>query len=156
MTDTRVGGILFLVLSGLYGWFAADIPLDFFSRQETFNARSMPLLLAAAGATCSMLMIVLPSPRTDFAAWRQLRWREPTLLLLLMWAYASVFELLGFAVATTLFLSMAITLLGERRPIRILAVVLPLTGGFWLLMDLLGIYLAPGDLFSGFIGAPGS
>jgi len=155
INNTRVGGIIFLAFSLVYGYFAGDIPLDFFSRQETFNARSMPLLLAGAGVICSVLMIIVPSKPTDWSALLVLDWLRPAALLAVMWAYASVFEDLGFAISTIAFLIIAFTMLGERRPLRMIAVAVPLVGGFWLLMDQLGIYLAPGLLVEAlFLDAP--
>lgn len=155
LNNTRVGGLVFLALSLAYGYHATQIQLDFFSQQEAFNARSMPQLIAGAGVVCSLLMIALPSKPTEWQALKELNWRRPLLLLALMWGYASAFEYVGFAAATTLFLLLAFFALGERRPVRMIAVAVPLVGGFWLLMHLLGIYLSPGDLFADWLAAGG-
>lgn len=146
MTSTRVGGVVFFILSGVYFFFAGQIPLDFFSQQETFTARSMPQLIGIGGMVCAGLMVVLPSAPTDWRALTSLNWVQPALLMALMWAYAAVFEYLGFGIATLIFLLVAFGILGERRPLRMLLVAIPLVGGFWLLMDGLGIYLSPGTL----------
>lgn len=153
LTNTRIGGILFLALSLAYGYGATQIQLDFFSRQETFNARSMPQFIAVCGIICSLLMIVLPSGRTDWSALVRLDWVRPLALVLLMWGYAASFELLGFPLATLLFLNLAFLTLGERRPLRMLVVSVPLVLGFWLLMDVLGIYLSPGAFFEELMAA---
>lgn len=146
INSSRVGGIVFLVLSCLYGYFANDIPLDFFSEQEPFNARSMPRFIAACGILVSVLLIVTPSSVTDWRAIRALNWRPALLLLAMMSAYGFMMEPLGFGIATVAFLSAAFVVLGERKPRRILLVTVPLVLGFWLLMDQLGIYLGPGTL----------
>ncbi|MEX0941721.1 MAG: tripartite tricarboxylate transporter TctB family protein [Pseudomonadales bacterium] len=151
MNNSRVGGIVFLIVSCLYGYFGNEIPLDFWSQQETFDARSMPRLLAAAGIVASVLLIVTPVAKTDWSLFSQLRWQPAVLLLILMSAYGFLMEFLGFAVSTILFLSGAFVVLGERKPLRILLVSLSLALGFWLLMDQLGIYLLPGSLFEDLI-----
>jgi len=146
MNSSRVGGVLFLLLSILYGYFAGDIPLDYFSQQETFNARSLPRIIAVAAGLVSLGLIVMPSPRTNWQFLGQLNWRPALLLLLLMSVYGLVLDPLGFVLATTLFLLAAFFVLGERHWIRMLAVSVPLAGGFWLLMTWLEIYLGTGTL----------
>ncbi len=156
MNDARVGGVIFLAISLAYGYLASEIPLDFWSEQESFNARSMPQLIAAAGICCALLMLVLPSAPTQWRELSRLSWRQPAILLGLMWLYALVFEVLGFALATFVFLNAAFAVLGERNILRMTAVSLPLVFGFWLLMDSLDIYLAPGDLIEALLGTADS
>ena len=60
--NQRLVGLLFLILSGLYVWYIKDIPLDFWSETEPFNARSMPQLYGYAG-----LIIACPSRGDDAA-----------------------------------------------------------------------------------------
>lgn len=156
INNSRIGGIVFLVVSCLYGYFANDIPLDFWSQQETFNARSMPRMVAAAGVVCAVVLIVAPSPRTDWALVGQQNWAPAILLLALMSVYGLLIEPLGFIVSTTAFLLTAFAVLGERRPLRMLLVALPLATGFWLLMDSLGIYLEAGTLFRDLLAAVGT
>lgn len=158
MTNSRVGGVIFLIVSCLYGYFANQIPLDFWSQQESFNARSLPRLIAAAGILASCLLIVIPAPRTDWTLFSRLRWRPAALLLIMMSAYGLVMEFLGFAVSTIAFLGGAFVVLGARHPARILLVSVSLALGFWLLMDRLGVYLVPGSLFEPLLaigGRPG-
>jgi putative tricarboxylic transport membrane protein len=70
-----------------------------------------------------------------------------------MIAYGLALEWLGFLVATTLFLLIGFWLLGERRPKIMLAVSVPFTLGFWLLLtQALDIYLAPGQILYMFGG----
>ncbi len=147
LTNTRVGGLLFLALSALYGYHATQIQLDFFSQQEAFNARSMPQFIAICGIVCSVLMIIVPSRPTDWSKLLVLDWIRPVSLLLLMWGYASAFEMLGFALATFIFLNLAFLILGERSPLKMLLVSTGLIGGFWLIMHWLGIYLSAGEVY---------
>lgn len=148
INNTRVGGILFLMFSVGYGYYATQIPLDFFSQQEAFNARSMPQFLGVCGVIVSALLIVLPSQPTDWRSFAVYDWIRPPALLLLMWGYASGFEMLGFGLSTLLFLLLAFMMLGERNWLRMIGVAVPLVLGFWLLMHQLGIYLSPGELLA--------
>jgi putative tricarboxylic transport membrane protein len=147
MSNSKVSGLFFLVLFFTYGYLATDIHLDFWSEQEAFNARSLPYLIAVFGMIVSLLLIILPSGPTDFKAITRLRWIPAILLLLAMSIYGALFETLGFIVATMLFLLPSYAVLGERRILAMLLASVPLVLGFWLLMDFLGIYLNPGDLF---------
>ncbi|MDP4599218.1 MAG: tripartite tricarboxylate transporter TctB family protein [Pseudomonadales bacterium] len=146
MTSARLGGVLFLLLSGCYGYFAGTIPLDYWSEQEVFNARSLPYAIACASVLCALLLILVPGPGTDWAFARQLNWRPALLLLMLMSAYGALLETLGFIVATVLFLVTAFLCLGVQSIPRAALVAFGIGLVFWLLMDQLGIYLAPGDL----------
>lgn len=152
LNNARLGGLLFLCLSGAYGYFATEIPLDYFSRQETFTARTLPYFISAAGVLVSLLLLLTPSLPTDWARLRDLRWMPAGLLLMLMFAYGAVLESLGFPLATIAFLITAWFVMGERRPVWLFGLSIPLTFGFWLLMDQLGIYLYPGDLIEPWIG----
>ena len=95
----------------------------------------------------SLFLILLPSGPTDWKAITRLRWIPAILLLLSMSIYGALFEMLGFIVATILFLVSSYAVLGERRIVAMLIAAVPLVLGFWLLMDFLGIYLNSGELF---------
>lgn len=146
--SVRIGGVIFLCLSCAYGYFAMEIPLDYFSRQETFTARTLPYMISAAGILVSGLLIVMPSGPTDWRILRRLQWIPAVALLILMALYGAVLETLGFPLATIVFLIAAWMVMGERRPGLLLGLSIPLTLGFWFLMDQLGIYLYPGDLIA--------
>ena len=92
-----------------------------------------------------VLLILSPSPRTDWSQLTAQRWWPVALLVSLMSAYGMVIPLLGFVVSTVLFLGLAFMVLGERKPVRILAVSTPLAAGSWVLMDALGIHLPTGS-----------
>ncbi|MEL6751169.1 MAG: tripartite tricarboxylate transporter TctB family protein, partial [Pseudomonadota bacterium] len=58
---------------------------------------------------------------------------------------------LGFILSTSLFLIAGFMLLGERRPLWLLAASVPLVVAFWALMDrVLGVYVAALPAFLGF------
>ncbi len=74
-------------------------------------------------------------------------------MLGLMVFYGFALTPLGFLLSTILFLIGGILTLGEKRPHVVFFASVPPAVGFWLILDkLLGIYLAPGDIFS-FLGA---
>jgi putative tricarboxylic transport membrane protein len=147
MNNSRVVGAVFLLLFSAYGYFTGDIHLDFWSEEELFTARSLPYAIAAAGIFISLLLIALPSPDTDWKTWLAFDWIPAILLLLAMSLYGLVFEYLGFVLSTILFLIISYLVLGERRITWMLIGSVPLVLGFWMLMDFLGIYLEPGELY---------
>lgn len=148
MSNARISGLFFLLLFSAYGYLATDIPLDFWSEEERFNARSLPYLIAIFGMVVSVLLVILPAQPTDWKALTHLRWKPAILLLVTMSLYGLLLETLGFIVASLLFLVTGYGLLGERRKVLMLIASAPLILGFWMLMDFLGIYLDPGNLFA--------
>ncbi|MBD3647791.1 MAG: tripartite tricarboxylate transporter TctB family protein [Pseudomonadales bacterium] len=152
INSTRIGGLLFLVLCCAYSWYATEIPLDYWSRQEVFTARSLPYFVGGAGALVAFLLIVSPSEGTDWRFLKDLNWYPATILVVLMSLYGLVMEPLGFPLATVTFLVCAWFTMGERRPHWLFGLAIPVALGFWLLMDTLGIYLYPGDIIETLFG----
>jgi len=134
-----------LVISLSYGWGASLITLDFWSEQEAFNARSLPYGLSVSGIIISLLLILTPDDRPQWQMLGQLNWRPALLLLGLLTIYSIIFEWLGYFLATVLFLGGGFWILGQRKIHQNLMIAVPVTGIFWVVMDLLGIYLAPGE-----------
>jgi|TARA_B100002003_G_scaffold29528_2_gene24342 putative tricarboxylic transport membrane protein len=147
INNTRLVGLLFLLLSGAYVYFAGEIPLDFWSEDEVFNARSMPYLIGAGAMVCSLLLILLPSAEFKWRELQNLNWQPLYFILPLISLYGYTLEILGFIVASCLLLFIAFGMLGERRWLRMTGIAAGLVLMFWLLLDSLGIYLAPGALF---------
>jgi|TARA_Y100000310_G_C20650154_1_gene798945 putative tricarboxylic transport membrane protein len=146
-SKSKTGAVLFLLTFGGYAWLAADIPLDFWSQQEVFNARTMPLLVAAAGIIISLLLLITPIAESGWEEISDYHWRDTVALVGLMVLYGLALEYLGFLLATTAFLIGAYLVLGERRPSVLLLASVPLVVGFWFLVSWLGIYLDPGELY---------
>lgn len=143
MNSYRIGGLVFLVFSLFYGWVAFDITLDYWSEQETFNARSLPLILSGFGVLVSTLALLQGTE----SAWHiptHLNWRPAIYMIFFMTVYGFCLEFLGFFIATALLLGSGFYLLGERRPIRLLIITLTLVTSFWAMMNSLGVYLDPG------------
>ena len=143
---------MFLLLCLGYGWTASEVPLDFWSQQEAFNARSLPLMIAAAGSLVSILLILSPAERTDWDDIKNLSWMPGLMLVALLAAYSLSLEFLGFILSTVLFLVGGFATLGERKPMRMVLVAIPLAVCFWLMLDLLGVRLGPGLLFEQLMG----
>lgn len=142
----------FLVFSLAYGWQSFNIEMFPFQEFEPFTPRTWPFVLAVIGIGLAILQLgkSLVSVSTIRASWGGYDWFRVALLTVSIVIYAWVFTWLGFIVATTLFLLFGYLLLGERRVVVLLAASLPVSFGFWAIMtQLLGLYLAPGDVFRG-------
>ncbi len=140
-----IGGMFFLLLSLIYGWYSLSIPL-FSSQVETFTARTLPLYIAVAGVILSVLLLVLPDEDKDFVGRiKKMDWFSTGALFILMSIYGVIFNYLGFFLATFLFLNGGFYILGERRIGVMLLVSVILIAFFWGVFNyLLGIYIDPG------------
>lgn len=144
----------FLVFSLAYGWQAFHI--DMFPGQEfePFTPRTWPFSLAVIGIALSVAQLVksLRESPEGAISWGGFDWVRVGLLTVAMVVYAALFTWLGFLVSTTLFLVTGYAILGERRPLVLFAASVLVVVGFWAIMtQLLGLYLAPGEAFRGWI-----
>ena len=149
----KMGALFILALSIAYGAYAYKIPLIFLSQGETFNARTMPYALAIAGIVISLLIIVLPSIDKEKAitvkeALSGFDWRRTAWLTALMIAYSLSMPWVGFVIASIIFMAGGVMILGERNIKIILLASIPLVVVLWfLLTKVLGMYIAPGELY---------
>lgn len=155
------GGLVFLALSGFYGWEAGNIALFFTREGQVFTARTVPYALSLLGIAFS-LFLVIPAALTLIGkhaadagaaqgAVRRLDWRSVILLVVLMSAYVALFSLLGFLVATTGFLTGAFAVLGGRGPRSLLVIPIGTVAVFWLLVSVvMNIHLAEGTIWNVF------
>ncbi|UTW02230.1 tripartite tricarboxylate transporter TctB family protein [Amphritea atlantica] len=154
ITKDHIGGLVFLCLSLLYGYYAGDIQMLPGDEFEPFTARTVPKTLAILGGILSIALL-LTAERTeskrlslsnyDFALVAK--------LLVLIVVFGLALEWTGFMLATMLFLIGGFWLLGERNIKILLMVSVPFAVGIWfVLAKLLDIYLAPGQLFMHFFG----
>lgn len=149
-----VAALGFLAFSTAYGWQATGIDMFPGQEGEAFTPQTFPLALAIAGGLLALGQTVksLRDPPMAGEAWTSYDWPRVGLLLLSMVAYGATFTWLGFIVSTTLFLVAGYLILGERRPLVIGMASVVLTVAFWALMTkILGLYLAPGELFRGWL-----
>lgn len=149
----KMGALFILALSIAYGIYAFKIPLIFLSRGEALNARTMPFALSIAGIVLSLLIIILPSFDKDRAvtvkqALYGLDWRRTAWFVGLMILYSLSMPWIGFVISSIGFMSGGVMILGERRVKVILFASVPLVVGLWLILTkVLGMYIAPGELF---------
>ncbi len=145
---------MLLAVALAYGYFAQQIPLDFWSLEEPINARTLPYLLAGAGTVLSSGLIVLlflpaplrePNEEKPFA--ESENWRSLCMMMVLMALFAVSIEVIGFVASSVLLLIFGFLILGSRSPAKIFAIAIPLVLVIWLVLDALGIYLAEGTLF---------
>ena len=147
----------FVAFSIAYGWQATGIDVFPGQEYEPFTPQTFPLALAVIGAILGLAQVAksLRAPESKAAPaapWARYDWPRVGLLLLSMLIYGATFTWLGFLVSTTLFLAAGYLILGERRALVVGAASILVTVGFWLIMTrVLGIYLAPGELFRGWL-----
>ena len=153
MAREKVGALLMLLFSMAYGLLTFRIPLSFMAQNETFTSRTMPYALAAMGIILSLLILVLPTvdpegKRTLKEETHGMDWRKAILLVVAMIIYGLVMKWIGFIISSILFLLFGFYILGERRIKRMLLASIPLVTLLWFVMSsLLGVYIAPGEIF---------
>jgi len=153
MAREKVGALVILLFSLAYGLLARKIPLSFLSQQEIFTARTMPYALAVAGIILSFAIIVLPTvdpegKRSLAEETKGMDWPTAILLVALMLLFGLVMKWLGFILSSIIFLLCGFWIMGERRIIFMILSAVPLVFALWLIMSLLlGVYIAPGEIF---------
>lgn len=150
----RLGALLILAFSSVYLRYALILPTDPLAGEETFTARTLPVGLAVAAILFCLLQLALglrrPADGRVSDAVRGFRWAPALLLIAALSAYVWLFELLGFAVASFLFLVAGFVILGERRPMVAASVAAGLVGFLWLLLTaVFGIHLDSGEFLRG-------
>ncbi|WP_087024559.1 tripartite tricarboxylate transporter TctB family protein [Thaumasiovibrio subtropicus] len=154
ITKDHIGGLLFLCFSLLYGYYAGQITLFPGDEFEVFHARSLPNALAIMGAGLAVIQIVTASRKAeDKLSFHGLSFTLMIKLLVLMLLFSAALEWIGFMLSTALFLIGGYWILGEKRVKVLLLASVPFAVVFWfVLTQLLDIYLAPGRIFSVMLG----
>jgi putative tricarboxylic transport membrane protein len=143
----RTGGCILLAFCCAYGVLALDIPTTTTQMGSAFSARTMPFALAIVGISLSLCLIFLPG-KTQVTNQAPVYWFKGAAFIVLMSAYGFVIRPFGFLVATIAFLTLGFWLLGERRIITLIVLPAIVATLFWfLLSELLGVYIAPGPAF---------
>jgi len=153
MAREKVGALLILLFSISYGLLAFKIPLSFLAQQEFFTSRTMPYALAVVGMILSLLIVVMPTG--DPAGRKTLKdetagmdWKRAIQLVISMVVYGLTMKWLGFILASILFLVVGFYILGERQLKKMALAAIPLVIFLWFVMStLLGVYIAPGEVF---------
>ena len=148
LTKDRFGGLLFLLLSITYGYYAADIPLLPGDKFEPFHAQTMPYWLSGLGVIFSILLIVLkPAPPLESESISNSNLVLMLGLMAFTFAFSVALPWLGFPITTSVFLASSYWLLGERRPKMLVFASVPFALAFWLLLtQVLDVYIAPARL----------
>ncbi|MFK3860883.1 tripartite tricarboxylate transporter TctB family protein [Pseudoalteromonas rhizosphaerae] len=149
-----LGPSLFLALFTLYAIVAWQIPLLPFEEYETVTSATLPKVYAAVGIIVCLLSIgaTLLKPTTavdEDNALKKSHVLRTIGLLILMVIYSAALEPIGFLISTSAFLLVGFFVMGERRKAILLLASIPVAVVFWFLMtQVLGIYLVPGNLWS--------
>ncbi|WP_428622087.1 tripartite tricarboxylate transporter TctB family protein [Sedimenticola sp.] len=154
ISKDHIGGLTFLLLSVTYGYYAGQISLLPGDEFEPFHAQTVPDALAVLGIGLSLLLL-MTAHRSSASRISLVGYNFALVakLLLLVVAFALALEWVGFLLSTIFFLIGGYWLLGERKPKTLLLASVPFAAGFWfVLTQLLDIYLAPGQLFRLFFG----
>ena len=153
MAREKVGALVIMLFSIAYGSMALNIPLSFLARNEFFTSRTMPYALAVLGIVIALMILVMPTAdpegkRSLKEETRGMDWKTAILLVIGMIIYGLVMKWLGFMISSILFLLGGFYVLGERRIKRMLLASIPLVILLWFVMSsLLGVYIAPGEIF---------
>ena len=153
MAREKVGALLLLLFSIAYGLLSFKIPLSFLAQQEFFTSRTMPYALAVIGIILSLMILVLPTADPDGK--KTLReetagmdWTKAIWLVVAMIIYGLLMKWLGFILASIVFLMFGFYILGERNFKKMALAAVPLVILLWFIMStLLGVYIAPGEIF---------
>lgn len=139
----RIGGLLLLIFCIVYGILSQQIKLLPFQVNVAFHARTMPEVLTVIGIGLSVLIMVFPGSHAK-PQLRGYNWLVGAVFLALMSLYGLTIRPLGFIVSTSLFLMIGFALLGERKPITLILVAVPMVVAFWVLMTQgLDVFIEP-------------
>lgn len=147
--------LVFLLLCLVYGYtafFVMDAGLPPFMRRNPIWPSTFPKVLAVCGVLVSLVVLLgfekgAGEPKQGEIDYRRLAQYDvgrAVALLLLMAGYAFTLRPLGFIASTILFLVLAAAILGERRMVVLVPVAVVAAVGVWyLVQEVLGIYLRP-------------
>lgn len=147
--------LVFLLLCLVYGYtafFVMDTGLPPFMRRNPIWPSTFPKVLAVCGVLVSLVVLLgfekgAGEPKQGEIDYRRLAQYDvgrAVALLLLMAGYAFTLRPLGFIASTILFLVLAAAILGERRMVVLVPVAVVAAVGVWyLVQEVLGIYLRP-------------
>lgn len=139
----RIGGVVLLIFCITYGFLSQNIILLPFQAKSAFNAQTMPEILTVLGVSLSILVIMFPNSSERPKLTGQ-NWSVAVLFLGLMSLYGLTVRPFGFILATSFFLIAGFALLGERSPLKLILVAIPLVLGFWVLMTQgLDVFIEP-------------
>lgn len=141
----RLFGLVLLALSGLVAWSASQLQVNF--SYEPLGPKAFPLLLSALLALSAIYLVVKPSPE----GWQT---SSSTLMklggaLVAMWIYATIYEPLGFVIATIVIGSVLSWMFGEQPKKAVIFSAVMSVVSYFLLTELLQLNVPLGHIFGG-------
>lgn len=147
LTKDRIGGLLLLAFCLFYYSKIGDIRVLPFQANQAFTPRTIPQALAVLGIILSIAIVIFPSNRERLSL-SEMNWPLGLAFLALMSVYGLTVRPAGFLLSTSLFLMIGFAMLGERNPLKLFLVAVPLVVAFWALMNYgLSVYVAPLPIF---------
>lgn len=156
--------LIFVTFCCIYGYaafFTMDQLLPPFMQRNPVWPSTFPKILSVAGIVAGMIVLLgIEKPDTSEAlpSATEINYRrlgdykigQALSLLVLMALYAIFLRPLGFLLSTTLFLTIGSGILGERKLHIMILVAVLATGTVWyLVQEVLGIFLRPFPFFVG-------
>ena len=145
MSQNKIGALIFLALSIFYGYLASQIP-DATGLEGPVKPATLPLLLSISGVTVSILILLLPSQevKVSLVLDRNNLFRVVGLLVSMV-IYGLTLSILGFFLATVLFLITGFWVMGIREQKVLFSLPVIVATFFWLVLTkILGIHLDSG------------
>ncbi|MGB0697306.1 MAG: tripartite tricarboxylate transporter TctB family protein [Rhodospirillaceae bacterium] len=143
LNKDRIGALAILAFAVGYGALTFNIHLLPFQANSAFTARTMPFFLTLFAIGLSLAILLRPSD-LSMPDVKGFQWKRGLLVCIVMLAYGFLVRPLGFITATTLFLMAGYLILGERRPVILIAASLPIVVAFWALMtQVLDVFIEP-------------
>ena len=141
----RVGSLILFTFAVAFFYMSISIEVVD-AASQSFTARTLPLVLSSLLVVCSIIHFIQSSRISFDNNIRQWRWRQAAALILLMAIYATSFSLLGFFLASVLFLVTGFRILGEKSYKRSGLIAIVLVGSIWLLLTkVFGLFLEQGE-----------
>ena len=160
MTKTRVGSLFFLVFSTIYLYQSYNIHILAGLNYDAMTARTFPYYLGIFGILVSLLMLLftfLSVDVEDMFDWGNLKtfdFKKGLYFIGAMFFYGFTIRTLGFIIATIIFLIIGFKILEEKSWKTVLLTSFGVSIIFWfLLTQVLGVYIEQGMVFDYLIGA---
>lgn len=153
--------LVLLLIFAVYGYtafFTMDAGLPPFMQRNPVWPSTFPKVLSVIGILVALYVLTgfektaggHRAPEIDYRRLTDYKLGQALILLSLMVAYALLLRPLGFILSSSLFLILSAAVLGERKWLVLVPVVLATSLGVWyLVQQVLGIFLRPLPFFFG-------
>ena len=152
--------VLFCCIYGYLAFFTMDAALPPFMQRNPVWPSTFPKVISVMGIVVGLIVLLgLEKPTTtsepsatdiNYRRLHEYKLGQALLLLGLMVAYALALRPVGFLLSTSVFLIAGSAILGERKWHVMILVAVIATGAVWyLVQEVLGIFLRPFPFFMG-------